>query len=203
MIRSTSLYNRFRVDFMYNNNFLQDEKGNNIFMGLKMEWRLPQQGFEKLNTDGSCKNSSIAAGGGVIRNEDGTWLVGFSIKFKAINPAAAELITIREGLITLKKFNTNHLELEADAEALKMMLENVDKFSNHELSALIQDVAAFLREDWIVILLYVKRNANEVAHCLAKFGIQMENFMKIHYGIPACTEGAYNKDAKKTAIQVD
>lgn len=66
-------------------------------------------------------------------SDDGSWLVGFSIKFRAINPAAAELITVREGLVTAKRVNIQHLELEADAEALKMMLENADKFTNHAM----------------------------------------------------------------------
>lgn len=73
---------------------------------------LPQLGFKKLNTDASWKNNAVAGGGEVIHNDDGSWLVSFSLTFHAVSPAAAELMNIREGLATAKKFNIHHLELE-------------------------------------------------------------------------------------------
>lgn len=107
------------------------------------KWKLPQMGYKKLNTDGSWKRESNA-GGGAIRNDDGSWLVGFTLKLREISPEAAKLITIREGLVAAKKFNLHHLELEIDAKALQKMLVNAEDSLNHELGMIIQDIKEML-----------------------------------------------------------
>lgn len=55
-------------------------------------------------------------GGGVFRRNNGTWVCGFSIKFHAINPVAAELLGIREELNIAKDMHLSTLELEVDAQ---------------------------------------------------------------------------------------
>ena len=91
-------------------------------------WKPPVHGYLKLNTDSSWKANDKASGGGVIRRTDGSWFMGFSIKFGAVNPAAAELITIREGLSLAKDHNISRLEVETDAQALKIMLDRAVKW---------------------------------------------------------------------------
>ena len=44
-----------------------------------IRWECPVQGWKKLNTNGSCNElHSLAGCGGVVRNEDGQWVAGFS-----------------------------------------------------------------------------------------------------------------------------
>ena len=46
---------------------------------ILVSWAYPPPGFVKLNTDGSSLgNPAVAGFGGLIREEDGGWIVGFS-----------------------------------------------------------------------------------------------------------------------------
>ena len=57
------------------------------------------QGWKKLNTNGACNELHGLAGcGGVVRSEDGQWVVGFSKRIGVTNSFAAELWGLREGL---------------------------------------------------------------------------------------------------------
>ena len=61
-----------------------------VLKGIRWE-RLPQ-GWVKLNTDGSANGTSELAGcGGVIRNDEGQWIVGFSKCINITSSFAAEL----------------------------------------------------------------------------------------------------------------
>uniref|UniRef100_M1AZZ1 RNase H type-1 domain-containing protein n=1 Tax=Solanum tuberosum TaxID=4113 RepID=M1AZZ1_SOLTU len=47
-------------------------------------WHKPPEGNFKLNFDGSFESQTTNGGtGGVIRNQLGTWIVGFACKIKA------------------------------------------------------------------------------------------------------------------------
>uniref|UniRef100_A0A0V0GSZ0 Putative ovule protein n=1 Tax=Solanum chacoense TaxID=4108 RepID=A0A0V0GSZ0_SOLCH len=49
-------------------------------------WHKPPEGNFKLNIDGSFESQTTNGGtGGVIRNQLGTWIVGFACKIKARN----------------------------------------------------------------------------------------------------------------------
>lgn len=77
------------------------------------------------------------------------------------------------------------------------MLENATKYPNHKLRALVQDVVHLLNQNWVVIILHVQRNANELAHCLTKYGIEMMEQLELHYTIPHCVKDIYAKYAKR------
>ena len=54
-------------------------------MVKQASWEKPDPGWIKLNTDGSSSGSvGIAVGGGLIRDEFGNWLIGFSRKEELI-----------------------------------------------------------------------------------------------------------------------
>lgn len=78
----------------------------------------------------------------------------FSIKFVTANPAAAELITIREGLSIAKDHNISRLEVETDAQALKIMLDRAEQYPHHQLSAVICDIVKLIKTNWVVIFLH-------------------------------------------------
>ena len=58
---------------------------NNHLVVKQASWEKPDPGWIKLNTDGSSSGSvGIAVGGGLIRDEFGNWLIGFSRKEELI-----------------------------------------------------------------------------------------------------------------------
>lgn len=126
---SASFYNKFWADYTFSNNILQSdsseaEASSSENLPAPRKWAPPQTSFFKLNTDGSWIDIDNAEGGGVIHCDKGLWHIGFSIHFKALGPASAELTAIKEGLLIAWERKISHLELETDAAALKYMLEN-------------------------------------------------------------------------------
>jgi len=68
-------------------------------------WEKPPLGWAKLNMDEDAVGSSGLAGcGGLIRDENGAWLVGFSRNIGSTTSYAADLWGIRDGLALLLQF---------------------------------------------------------------------------------------------------
>lgn len=64
-----------------------------------ISWTFPPTGWVKLNTDGSVKGSSgEAAGGGLIRDETGRWMVRFGVNIGICTVTVAELWALFHGL---------------------------------------------------------------------------------------------------------
>ncbi|XP_057248280.1 uncharacterized protein LOC130590240 [Beta vulgaris subsp. vulgaris] len=194
MIRSSTQYNQFLIDHLHNNDAFLKQNITKPRVSQAIVWRPPVHGYLKLNTDGAWKTNNKASGGGVIRRTDGSWFMGFSIKFDAINPAAAELATIREGLTMAKDHNISRLEVETDAQALKIMMDRAEKVPHHQLSAIICDIVKLIKTNWVVVFLHAKRDANMVAHKLARFGMEMEMDKVTHTAPPQCVLQEYMQE---------
>ena len=91
----------------------------------RIRWEKPPVGWMKLNTNGSaCGKPSVAGCGGVIRNDRGHWIVGFTRRIGATNSFVAELWSLREGLLLCSNLNIASVIVELDARAI------VDAISN-------------------------------------------------------------------------
>uniref|UniRef100_A0A803M6Z1 RNase H type-1 domain-containing protein n=1 Tax=Chenopodium quinoa TaxID=63459 RepID=A0A803M6Z1_CHEQI len=134
------------------------------------KWGPPQKGYHKLNTYGSWISVDNAGGGGVIRCEKGLWVTGYAMRFNALSADAAELMAIREGLLTAWGKGIKFLELETDADALTRMLKDPKSFEDGDLGNLIRDVASLLERQWTVQVFHISRSINEVADKLAFMG---------------------------------
>ena len=59
---------------------------------MPVRWEKPSPGWVKLNTDGSSLvNPGIAGSGGLIRNSDGDWIMGFVRNIGTTGSVAAKL----------------------------------------------------------------------------------------------------------------
>ena len=69
-----------------------------------IRWEKPPRGWIKLNTNGSSLgNSGLAGGGGVFRNDDGGWILGFSKHIGITSTFMAKLWAIWDGLALCKE----------------------------------------------------------------------------------------------------
>ena len=103
-------------------------KKANIFTMKNIRWERPSSGWRKLNMDGSSLgNPGIAGGGGVIREEAGNWVVGFSRKIGVTSSFDAELWALRDGLTICVNKNFQSVEVELDAKAIIDVLKNPNR----------------------------------------------------------------------------
>lgn len=78
MSRSSSQFNQFITDYMYNNDVFHKQAKMNHKPHQNIVWKPPVHGYLKLNTDGSWKANDKASGGGVIRNR---WFVVYGLLY--------------------------------------------------------------------------------------------------------------------------
>ena len=75
----------------------------------------PPKGWAKLNINGLALGSpGAASGGGLIRDHNGDWIVGFSRAFDSTNSIIAELWALRDGLTLAQELCLNSLIVEMD-----------------------------------------------------------------------------------------
>ena len=74
------------------------------------------------------------------------------------------------------------------------MLDRAEQLPHHQLSAIICDIVKLLKTNWVVVFLHAKRNANMVAHNLARFGMDMEVDKITHTSPPQCVMKDYMQE---------
>ena len=88
-------------------------------------WIKPPVGWLKLNTDGSAVgNHEIASGGGLIRNENGDWVMGFARSLGQTSRIMAELWALKDGLTIASQLRITDICVELDAELIVLLLNN-------------------------------------------------------------------------------
>lgn len=88
-------------------------KANEVISGrrepIQVQWFLPRHLFLKLNVDGSFHNNPGAFGfGGLIRDNFGQWVVGFSGSYCVTSNLNAELFAIYHGIYSSGLGETSH-----------------------------------------------------------------------------------------------
>ncbi|KAK9999219.1 hypothetical protein SO802_018822 [Lithocarpus litseifolius] len=143
-----------------------------------VRWLRPSPGWVRLNTDGSSLgNPGKAGGGGLIRDENGSWIKGFIRNIGFSSSMEAELWALRDGLSLCLSLNIYAVEVEIDAKVVCGWITNSSS-SNLNLSPLIVDCRTLLSRIPQVKLNHCYREANQCADALAKKGsVYQQDFM--------------------------
>ncbi|KAL0006038.1 hypothetical protein SO802_013599 [Lithocarpus litseifolius] len=143
-----------------------------------IRWEKPEVGWMKLNTDGASNAVlGLAGGGGLIRDEAGRWVVGFSRKLGKVNSFLAELWALKDGLLLCQQMNMTALIVELDAKAVVEALTN-PSYSNTIVSGLFDDCRQILSSFNQVRIQHIFREANMCADQLARLGsLQASEFV--------------------------
>ena len=135
---------------------------------MRIRWEKPIQSWWKLNTDGSyCGNTSLAGCGGVVRDDAGRWVIGFSRSIDMTNSFAIELWGLREGLLLCSNLNITSLEIELDAKSIVDALGNPSHVNNI-ISPLLDDCRLLISRILQVCIKHCFRQANRCADSLAR-----------------------------------
>ena len=137
----------------------------------KIRWDKPERGWMKLNTYGASNTLlGLAGGGGLIRDEAGAWVAGFTRKLGTVNRFCAELWALRDGLLLYQQMNMSALIVELDAKALVEALTN-PSYSNTIVSSLFDDCKQLLSFFPQCRIQHAFREANMCADQLARIGL--------------------------------
>ena len=145
-------------------------KGNRRMVIRQIRWEKPTSGWLKLNTDGSFDDLlGNIGGGGLIRNEQGDWVAGYTKKVGKANSFVAEAWALRDGLMLCNQMNLSNVIVELDAKALVDALNNPD-FNNSVISPLFDDCKQLAAQIPQIVFRHIYREANLCADRLANVG---------------------------------
>ena len=102
------------------------DAGKNLKTIRLIGWNYPKHGWVKLNSDGAAKaNPGRAGGGGVIRDSNGNWLVGYAANLGICTSMVAEICALRTGLEIAWNKGYRQIQVEMDSHVLIQMLSIV------------------------------------------------------------------------------
>ena len=144
---------------------------NQTRMIRQIRWEKPDSGWVKLNIDGLASNLLNAAGcGGLIRDDQGNWLGGFSRHIGHTNNFIAEVWALQDGLHLCHLMNHHSVIVELDASALVTALNNL-VYANTIISPLFDDCKQLVARIPQCRIKYIFREANMCADKLARIGL--------------------------------
>ncbi|KAL4280844.1 hypothetical protein GQ457_03G019340 [Hibiscus cannabinus] len=130
-------------------------------------WCPPEDGWVKLNTDGT--RSSIdgrAACGGVLRDHTGTWIRGFTRFVGRCSVVEAELWGIGTGMALAWELGYRQLVIETDSVDALRLIEQRSKGGGP--FTLVHRIHVLRVLDWRLVFSKIGRDSNDVADRLAK-----------------------------------
>ena len=140
----------------------------------QIKWDKPTNGWRKLNVDGaSMGNSGMAGGGGLLRDDEGSWLGGFARRIGFANSFNAELWALRDGLMLCNHLNVQAVNIELDAKSIVDAI-NVQGKSDSVVSSILEDCRHLIAMTPQTTVTHVFREANRSADCLANLGLNLD-----------------------------
>jgi len=196
-------------------NFSDDMKGKcplNVFAGnqkpvvpkekqtAKLLWRPPEEGWIKINVDGSyVETTSQASAGVIIRDHNGHVLVSaWRFLFHCSSAEEAELLACREGLLLAHHWCNGPVIMESDCSSCLAALGN-QRIDRSIHASLVQDVKMIMTMLENVCLVKVTREQNRVAHELAQHARRVCSSAVWLGSVPSCIEHVVLQDCNVTS----
>ncbi|XP_044435041.1 nucleolar protein 58 [Triticum aestivum] len=130
----------------------------------------PKAGL-KLNFDGSSKGKSGSATiGGVYRDGEGNFLLGYAGRIGKATSSVAELVALKYGLKLAVKNRWSDISIEGDFKAAVDAIASRARFRAKEDKEQFTEIAKMLPRLGKVSVRHVGRAGNRVAHCFANLG---------------------------------
>lgn len=134
-------------------------------------WRKPETGRLKLNFDGSSKHASRRASiGGVYRDHEGGFVLGYAERIGTATSSVAELAALRRGLELAVANGWRSVWIEGDAKTVVDAVRSRARVRAEEDRRLCGEIEALLPMIDDVSVSHVRRQGNRVAHGFAKLG---------------------------------
>ncbi|KAF7802331.1 ribonuclease H [Senna tora] len=162
---------------------------------LVSAWSKPEVGWIKVNTDGAVRRDSKLAGcGGIIRDHNGAWVKGFTLKIGLSNALTAELRSIAEGLSLAWDLGYRRVILENDSQVAINCCSGGPNSVN--LCPLVASrVKELITRRWSVQLKHIYCPSNKCADILAKSSLASTDRLVILDRMPDIVKFAIDREA--------
>jgi len=149
-----------------------DNNGSSSLEPSASTWRKPEPGRLKLNFDGSSKHgaSRRASIGGVYRDHEGGFVLGYAERIGAATSSVAELAALRRGLELAVANVWRSVWIEGDAKTVVDVVRSRARVRAQEDLRLCGEIQALLQLLDDMSVSHVRRQGNRVAHGFAKLG---------------------------------
>ncbi|XP_009796311.1 uncharacterized protein LOC142165418 [Nicotiana tabacum] len=132
---------------------------------INIKWHRPPKGWFKLNIDASFNKSLQNCGlGGVIRNANGHWIVGFANSAHARGSLHAKIKPLLAGLKTAHTWGMFPLQIETDLMEVILSIQKGNNF----YAKLVNKYRLLMHQQKEVIIQHELRQGNKVAHQMEK-----------------------------------
>ncbi|KAJ1703979.1 hypothetical protein LUZ63_003758 [Rhynchospora breviuscula] len=139
----------------------------------KPKWKKPEKGCIKLNFDGSSK-SRKASIGGVYRNHEGVFLLGYSERIEKATSSVAELVAAKRGLELALENGWFNIWIEGDAKFVVDVMGKPAQMRSKEHVKHINEIKMLLSLLNHFDASHIFRRGNKVANKLANLGYGMK-----------------------------
>ncbi|KAF7827992.1 LINE-type retrotransposon LIb DNA [Senna tora] len=149
-------------------------------------WIKPSQEWTKINTDGAlCRLTKMAGCGGIFRDAQGRWILGFIANIGISSVIGAELWGIYHGLNTAWEKGYKKIIIESDSKMAVQRISSCrkDNVNEHPITGQIREL---IRKDWEVQLKTIPRSANGCADTLAKASLSQNQGLELLNSPPSC-----------------
>ncbi|XP_019237577.1 PREDICTED: uncharacterized protein LOC109217762 [Nicotiana attenuata] len=148
--------------------------------------------YYKLNVDGSCCHTQCNYGiGGVIRDHQRNWIIGFAGGVQQGSPTQIELLALLKGLQIAAKQNQLPLIIETDAQNVLGMLNSPAL----NCINIVTDCRSLLQQLDRASVQVIYREQNGVADTLAKYGaMHVQEQCLLFESPPLFAQSYYHQD---------
>ena len=142
------------------------------------KWKAPEHGEYKVNVDASWfQGADSFSIGIVLRNHSGCFVEGRTVALpQAMDVLEAEALGIREALSWVKNMEARTVTVESDSFVAVNAINGQNKFLL-EVGHIIDHCRLMLQSLPNVSVKYIRKQANEVAHGLAKMPCSINCFV--------------------------
>lgn len=148
------------------------------------KWEVPLDGWVKLNCDAAVTNlGANAAVGGVVRNANGNFLLGFAMDIGEATVTMAELKAILTSLNVLRGKGYSKIVINSDSLTVVRFVQG--GCSNlHPCYQMVKGIRGVMRRINECAISHTLHEANQVVDSFAKFSLTLTMCSRIFYCVP-------------------
>ncbi|PKI49193.1 hypothetical protein CRG98_030411 [Punica granatum] len=136
-------------------------------------WRMPSNGWLKLNTNRAAKgNQGLAGAGGLLRDDNGKWLGGFVHNIGIATSVLAELWVVKRGIKVSWEIGARMLVFETESELVANLLRSSSEQVDRN-AAIVSDIRSLLNRNWSIMIEHTYRECNICVYWLANHALTL------------------------------